>query len=370
MKRFIPLLGISFIVFVFLFGWSRRDRFADLKLPNLPGLERIKTSSGIDIDAIKPALWRVYGKGLFNLSIDDDEDNEWMLFYRYDGGNIGGIIYDPQTTPLGNENVPLPDRPATFVVPYRLLPDYQSFKATGYLGDDKVIYRTAVSDPQAEPIVVDRLLVRGIDHDRTTRFSVFWWIDEKHGYGGAHANTAGWFSLSHDRPDDWERWSDPIADITELWAWEPLHDRANLCRRVHWHLDNGDPEHVLFTRHFVAGEAGDITFCHGQIPEDPAFPEAQVLAYLNDGDGKRLWQHDNDRFPRYENAVVSNIIAPPILDVVKPDEAFPGIPVRVEVDVDFTVDGVAMATRWTVAMIRPETVRDTTHWRIVNVSLR
>lgn len=368
MKRIIPIIGILFIFAIIFFGFRLRDRINNLELPPIPGLEFTAPSLGIDINEIKPSQWQLYNKRLIQLSIDDDEEMEWMMFYLYDGHNIGGIIYDPQPTPLGNEGIALPDQSATFLVPYRLLPDYQFNKTNGYLGDDKVDYRTAISDPSSEPVAPDRLLVRGIDHKRITRFSVFWWISEQFGYGGAHASTSGWFSLSHDQPNDWERWRDPVAPINELWAWEPLHDRSNLCRRLNWHLIEGDK--ALFTRRFEASAASDITFCNGELPADPAFPEAQVLAYIKDGDGKRLWQSDNDQFPRYNSAVVDAISAPLVLDRVSPDEYFYDVPIRVEIDVDFTIAGMPYATRWTVAMVRPDSIRETTRWRIVNVGLR
>jgi len=367
MKKIIVLIGILFIVGIIAF--SARGILGSRKLPSVPGLSGAKSSLNIDLNQIKPATWQAFNKKLIPLSIDDDEDSEWIMFYLYEGHNIGGVIYDPQTTPLGNEKVPIPDQSATFLVPYRLLPDYQFNKTTGYLGDDDIDYRTAIALPNYDPPKIDRLLVRGFENKRITRFSSFWWINEIYGYGGSHVSTSGWLSLSHDDPHDWLLWKNKTADITTLWAWEPLHDRSNLCRRVKWQLIE-ENENDAINRHFQKGPATDITFCNGQTPQEPAFPEAQVLAYLQDGNGKRLLQSDNNRFPRYPHAIIDQIVAPLRLDIASTDAGNSQPTIQVEVDVDFTMDGDLFLTRWTVAMIRPATIKETIHWRIVNVKLR
>ncbi len=364
MRKLVVLLGLGFIVvLVIIYGLPLL--LPDLQLPLLSG----RDSRGIDIDTIKPAAWQRYGRNLVPLNIDEDEDQELILFYTYDGGNIGGVVYDPQTSPLGNESVPLPDQPSTFLVPYQLLPDYSYPKTNGYLGDDRIDYRTAVALPQYSPPRADRLLVRGFRNNNVTRFSVFWWLNENKGYGGAHAYTTGWFSLSYDRPHDWLLWKNKTANITELWAWEPMANRSNLCRRTYWTITESDVNDAG-SRRFERTQPSDITFCNGVIPREPAFPEGQVLAYLHDADPQRLLQPENTRFPKYPGAVVDKITSPEWLSVESGNTDANRGDIFVNVDVDFLLDGNPYATRWTVIMLRPASIRETIHWRITNVALR
>ncbi len=67
-----------------------------------------------------PTVWQA-------INVDDDAGAEYLLFFTYDSGQIGALIYDQQT----GENqvtsrVPLmaPNQPAGTFIPYRLEPNY------------------------------------------------------------------------------------------------------------------------------------------------------------------------------------------------------------------------------------------------------
>ena len=135
-------------------------------------------------------------------------------------------------------------------------------------------------------------------------------------------------------------------------------DRSNICRRVEWRLDG-----VRFVADYTNS---DLMFCSGPpnsekplLLSDPAFPEAQVLAYLLDGKTGR-WQTPEKAFRISQPpATVLRISEPEITD--QPADQ----PVTT-VDVDFIMDNVERHMVWTVAMQSPASINDTVHWRIID----
>ena len=378
MKRLSIVLGLILFLAIILFG-------ARGTLPfqlSIFGQAEPEPPINLASEQIHPRLWKIISRKPDPINIDGDEDTEWLVFYRYDNGNIGGVVYDPQTVPLGMSSVPLPDQPATFLVPYQLLPDYQWYKDSGYLGDDDVEFRTADSmKGEAQP-ASDRLLVRGLRNNYVTRFSSFWWIDSKFGYGGSHISTRGWLSLSHEFPHDWQVWKDKrnFPDITTVWAWEPLGDRSYLCQRHRWQLNpNPDPDSGeaegrfdYFAARFQRDASNDITFCSGAVPEEPAYPEGQVLAYIHDAKRQRLVEayQENELFPQFKGAIVEGISNP---DLPAP-ATLTSEPQTITVDVEVTLkrpeDAQPWTPVWTLIMIRPQNIQDTIQWRIANVAPR
>lgn len=332
-----------------------------------------ETPLTIDIQAIKPAQWQTFGKhGFIKINVDHDNDAEWLFLYRDTGdtNQIGGVIYDAQNQPKGAAAMDASQHAPANLTPYRLMPDYTTGKSRGYLGDDNVEYqavsevsgqakKSEKSKKDAAP-TGDYLQMRGYFRQRTNRFSVFWWLDAQRGYGGTQANTPGWFSLSRENPNEWSLWqSDKKGNgqlISELWAWEPQTDRSNICRRALWRL-TGDKEQN--TMQFIPDyEHSDLVFCKGSPPPaEPAFPEAQVLAYLLDKSQDR-WQENATPTP-FENVMVNHINVPEI----NADTTV------VDVFVDFWADGEPYKMFWKVKMEPPANLRSSTHWRIVSAVL-
>ena len=308
------------------------------------------------------------------MNIDADADDEWLLLYKYDNGLIGGVIYDAQSAPRGDTSMPIPDQTSAYLVPYPLLPDYHSPKTVGYLGDDSVEFKQVYSNPAAEDASApDRLTILGRFRDRVTKVADFWWIDEATGYGGAAAFTPGWFSLSHENPNDWTAWEDGAPYITTVWAWEPQADRSNLCQRKRWDL--ATVVSPTYQQVFLPIEEGDITFCTGAIPTEPVFPEGQTLAYLLDGNRQRLQNPDDPTIRAYQNVVVHRLIYAGSLHDAVGQATTSDVPIQVGVDVDFTASEGEESARlrqmtYYLLMIEPQTIKDTVHWRITNAVVR
>jgi hypothetical protein len=331
-------------------------------------VENHATPLNIDLQEIKPTAWApVEEDGLIKISVDRDKDIEWLFLYRDTGGTnqIGGVIYDAQNQPKGVSGMNTSQQAPAYLIPYRLMPDYTASKSHGYLGDQKVDY-LAVSvktdkkeehPDDSDAIVGNRLQVSGQYHGVPNRFSVFWWMDSKLGYGGALAYTPGWFSLSAENPNDWPEWAGGEHDtkdaIDTIFAWEPQIDRSNICRRVEWRLQGDQDQNTLqFESDY---ENGDLVFCQGSEPAEPAFPEAQVLAYLLDKNKER-WQ-DEKPLVSFNHVSVRDIIAPEITVSTT----------TVGVLVDFLADGALQRMVWQVKMEPPTALKSSVHWRIVDV---
>ncbi len=363
-RTLLALLGILVVIAITYFAFFSGGRPA------------INTPLNVDLDEIKPSHWEPYlDRGLLQINIDHDVEPEWLFLYRdrYGTGQIGGVIYDAQTRPRGDDSAPVPSQVPVYLVPYKLLPDYSATKNQGYFGDTKVAYKTVgdqviltptptpAKTPEAnvQAIQGERLLLQGWFNNLVNRFAVVWWIDEASGYGSALAYTPGWFSLSPIHPYDWEAWEQQPESILSLWAWEPQMDRSDICRVAQWLLEEGpDP---LRTRHFSAlYDEGVLRFCSASIPSEPAFPEGQVLAYLLDGQSYR-WEADNP--PQYSHVRVYAISEPVTTDQPMTRPA-------ATVDVDFQASDGWHSMRWYVEMIPPTSIKDPVRWRIVRAEDR
>jgi hypothetical protein len=375
-RIFAIILGVLFIIFIVFLGMRLRQEQGPLF-----SFGGQSNDLNVNLDEMKPDEWLPYHNdqinGLVRVNIDTkwqdgkvlDAEDEWLLFYRYDlnvdqnVGQLGGVIYDAQNRPRGNDSIAISDQSPAYLVPYRLLPDYHLNKTRGYLGDDGLEYKPIAVDiegvnPQNQEPLTDRLLVRGVNRSRYNRFAIFWWIDEETGYGAAYAYTPGWFSLSSENPSEWSGW-DEGAYIKTLWAWEPRTDRSNLCRRQSWNLSDGDyPQFVpqSDTDPTYARYGGEVTFCNGQPPVEPAFPEAQVLAYLEDWNPARLDAQPRTEIPRYNEIEVFKIESTDAPDANMPPE--------VKVNIDFNSNEGWRTMTWTVRMIPPETIKEAVKWRI------
>lgn len=334
-------------------------------LPTLLARQRI--SMQLDLNAIKPEAWQPV-RGLQRIDLDDDDEDEWLLFYRYDQGAIGGVVYDAQNVPRDRPMVRTPEQAPAYLVPYRLLPDYTRSKSGGYLGDEAVEWKTillsgrppAADRRGTDQPHADRLLVRGRFRERFTRFAQFWWIDAERGYGAAYAATSGWFSLAQDNPNDWTAW-DAGQNIVELWAWVPLADRSDLCRRTPWVWADGTER--LPQQNFRPDELrSDVDFCVGRAPADPAYPEAQVLAFIRYGGDGRWDASAQDRIVRLGEARVWRIA------VVS--ETPQGDTVVATGEVDIIAPGQPQRWWWAAQLLPPTHIRETARWRITGMAPR
>ncbi len=376
-KIFGIILGVLFIVLIVFLGMRLRGN-----KPFNFGNDEI--SLNIDLHEIIPEEWLPYTheeiKGLVRVNIDTrwendkliDGEDEWLLFYHYDldpegvTSQLGGVIYDAQNRPRGIDSIAIPDQSPAYLVPYRLLPDYHLPKTSSYLGDDDVEYKQVAvhikgENPRNQEPLADHLMVRGVNRGRYNRFSIFWWVNEETGYGTAYAYTPGWFSLKEQYPFAvWEAWE--LGDyIQELWSWEPRYDRSNLCRREQWQLTDDEYPQFVPRSAYDQFYHGEITFCNGQPPVAPAFPEAQVLAYLEDWNPKRLSEQPRTEIPHYDKVEVLDISAPPELNNGNPPDELP----EVKVDVDFNTNKGWRAMTWTVQMIKPKDITEAIKWRII-----
>jgi len=356
------LIIVGVILIVFLVVWALR------KTDLLPFGGGSTSTLPTNLAEVMPADW-VAILPLQPVNIDGDDISESTLYYKYDTGQIGGIIYDAQTTPLGNQAVPVPSQSPTYLVPYRLLPDYVGTKTNGYLSDatlewEQVFFDTRQDNKAAITVPRNRLMVRGILNNLVNRFSVFWWIDPQAGYGGATTSTAGWLSLSDTVPNKWEAWNN-LEYIHEVWNWEPLADRSNLCRRSLWVLNDTSATTPPSPPVFVKDPStGDLLFCTGgEMPKSPAFPEAQVLAYLRDGSATRL-DPTYTNAPKFSGAKVFRITAPADLTTVHDNQ------IIVTGEVDFVDNGQRYAMWWAAKMVAPQSVKETVSWEITGLTPR
>lgn len=348
----IVLLVVAILGFFYYLAQRGFDLFAESA-----------STLNIDVRQITPATWTPGPNGLEEVNIDGDPDIEHVLFYTYDGGLWGGMVYDGQNRPRGDTDTTAPNQAPAFLVPYRLLPDYVTTKPSDYLGNDSVVWQDVYvrSDGDlAAPLSVsrDRIQVRGTSSGRITRFSAFWWLEQPRGYGGATASTDGWFSLARDNPNTWTAW-DEQKPIIQLWAWEPMISRSNICRRVPFTLAGG--EQVTPRANFSRNDAAaDLGFCNGSIPADPAYPEAQILGWLLEPNDNRL-SPSATNVPKFTNPQVQILSAPADLN----NEVDGRIVASGEVD--FIAENVANRMQWSAEMQPPANIQDQVHWKILRL---
>jgi hypothetical protein len=265
-----------------------------LRLPRLVGLgclilvallaagcNREESQLPLPLDQLIPTTCRIYTpeeakQSLHPLSIDEDPESEWLLFFYFDNvlpdganGPIGGVIYDAQqnTTEYDPQSIiPFPYQPSAFLVPYRLLPDWRANKGQGYLGNAAVTFELTSFNParDAEDTVYSELVVFGqVAGGVVTRLSIFKWNSQPIGYDVAYFT--GSYSV-----DTGAR--DPDAVVRDITTLDRLNERSNLCKRTIYQRQGNS-----FS--FPVVSQSTIVFCQG-TPTAPTYPEAVVLAWL------------------------------------------------------------------------------------------
>jgi len=165
------ILGVLLIIFIVFLGLRLRQERGPLF-----NFGSTSSDLNINLEEIMPAEWQAYTndqiKGLVRVNIDAsvednvvvDAEDEWMLFYHYDlneakdTSQLGGVIYDAQNRPRGNESIAIPEQSSAYLVPYRLLPDYHLPKTNGYLGDDAVEFQQIAVEIEGAIDVVQQAL--------------------------------------------------------------------------------------------------------------------------------------------------------------------------------------------------------------------
>ncbi|MCS6844636.1 MAG: hypothetical protein NZ528_10020 [Caldilineales bacterium] len=343
-----------------------------LALLVLAGCRDRGTQLPIPMDDLLPTGWRVHrpeGKRqvLQPLSIDGDSEQEWLLFYHFDNvegganGPIGGIIYDAQQDAARYDPqtvIPFPYQPSAFLVPYRLLPDWRFGKGQGYLGNDAVQFEvvSAVTPRRGEESTGQELVVFGKQRGAVTRVSIFRWVSPQEGYASVH------FVGSH-RVEIGPR--EALTLVREVTTFDMLSERSNLCKRTTYQRQ-GD----ALTFNVVSPPA--IVFCQG-TPAEPTYPEAVVLAWLLNSPGAarnalvapgREGQV-NAAGPASVLRVLSLTYDSTAMTLDVGQDAVSRMAVQTTVEVPGPGRRVY---RWTLQERKPQAVRDTSRWLILDVA--
>lgn len=332
-----------------------------LLLTSLLGGCRLPTSSQpelpVPLDKLIPPEWELLpqgrGKlGIQEVSIDDDPESEWLIFFHYDNapngalGPVGGIIYDAQYDASRYDPhgiIPFPYQPSTFLVPYRLLPDWHVGKGQGYLA-----LRTVAWD-QVRTGFGDELIVFG-DGRPGTRLSIFWWQGIDQGYGVSHF--VGTLRVDTDQ-------AEPGQLINRVVTYDRLNDRSNLCKQVVYLRRPG-------THRFTPGPP-TIVFCQG-VPQQPTYPEAVVLAWLLAPRDELLFEGARATLrPKLPPAPPRRVTR--IVYSGEAERSGEGQKARSAELVTTTIDGSAglQTFQWRLEEMRPRFITDTARWRIVDV---
>lgn len=253
------------------------------------------------------------------VSIDGDQDDEFLVFYTYDNsangegdGPVGALIYDFQDTSefvVGQPSLPIPLQPSGNFVPYRLLPSYWEgldgafISPTGGDSARRVVpVRRAPPTPLAPPdsSPYNELVVIGGGGTLT----FVWWRNIFDGYGVTQIRGPAGFRNINDKDNlSMDDWAGEESVINQIDALFPLNgalrsdgrpspgstaaiDRSLLCHVVRYLRAP-----VQTTPSTVAGSVyqEDITynaspkgiqFCRANSPRHPFYPEGVVLQYL------------------------------------------------------------------------------------------
>lgn len=338
----------------------------------LSGCRQEKTQLPLPLEDLMPTEWRIVTpegakEPLQALSIDGDEDKEWLLFFTYDNvgadgaaGPIGGVIYDAQQDAAQYDPqtiVPFPYQPSAFLVPYRLLPDWREGKGQGYLGNTAVGYELTSLAParQEEDTIFNELNVWGKTNGVATRLSIFQWQGLERGYGVAHF--VGSYNVAIN-----ERGPGTVArTITTL---DRLNERSNLCKKTVYRRTPNSFQ-------FPVSEQPTIVFCQG-TPTAPTYPEAVVLAWLLSSDKnvkEGLVKGDSvEAVNRSASSLPGRVVSLTYDSTAGSQGLGQGAVSTVLVTSRLADEmGVTREYLWTLEEKKPQTVKETARWLITQV---
>ncbi len=281
----------------------------------------------IDLKSFLPAAWTPITPPV-QCDFDGDVagDQEWLVLYRYDKsaangyGLIGGVIFTQRVDRVPQDpGIQSAYRPA-FLIPYKLLPDIYSGKGQGYLGEAGAqvrLWAPGTPDRNA-PCRAQEINVFGTNGVYYTRLSVFRWDEASQSYAGQHF--AGSARIT----------PNPVAAgdqqlVTTVTTYDRFDDRSLLCQVRRYDRPGSvalPPASLAFTE---TESAATIDFCYG-APNDPAYPEAVVLAALRSNNPQ---SSATDTSPTGASFLVQNASLPQELSFLR---NAPRDPVRVLVD--------------------------------------
>lgn len=225
----------------------------------LPPTDREQTVAGA-YDHILPAGWEGLGD-LKPINLDGDEQEENLLLFRFDNGQVGALIIegDPATT------ISPPDF---------LLPRY--YDEGGALGQGII----AAPGTPSSAITVTEVSGNSPAREVTifgggTHLTFAWWKGSGRGYGVTQLVAAGGFGV------DWETWGEDPAPLSVVMGYEPLLDyraRSNICEMLLYTRRTDLP--TDFPSIIYSAQPQGLHFCGSVIPAHPVAPEGVVLAYL------------------------------------------------------------------------------------------
>lgn len=277
-----------------------------------------------------PSDWTPVGD-FQEINIDGDPLQEYLLFYTYDNGQAGAVIYDPQLEgeSLGLSPAPAGENPpSSLLVPYRILPSYWSnsgqgmstapdggvgpgsspprlLMGQGFIAPPGTAAEIGVSvkqrpanqaqpseqaqaAPVAEPTVTasatpssaataDELLLQS----GANYMTFVWWRSSQAGYGVAQLFAPG--GLTDIQVANGAAGEGTVEAAVGLY---PYNDRSLLCRRVDFTRTLAATTPAGAYRPDIEFKPTDqgIVFC-GTAPTYPFYPEGVVLAYLKDPSG-------------------------------------------------------------------------------------
>jgi len=240
------------------------------------------------------------------INIDDDLAPEYLLFFTYDNGQVGALIFDQQTGSASVTSptpVPAPNQPVGAYISYRVEPNYWTRSdltdTVGYVAPpgtpSAVITVTQVqrlppdasnlAAGQSNPASVSNELIP-LDNELILFggpdvISVLWWRNAYNGYGITQMAASGGLVRPARQANNDER---PLESVTGLEPETGVLGRSNLCREVRYVRENAtEPIGVVLPVYqspvkYVAQDRG-IAFCQSP-PSFPFYPEGVVLGYL------------------------------------------------------------------------------------------
>lgn len=247
----------------------------------------------VEFEQVLPAGWEPLGRWQ-SVNLDADGDDEYLLFFRFDSGQVGALIYDV---------APAPNASQTYNVSqtYHLLPRY--FDDQGNLGqgviappgmpaDAIAVYQIGTSPINVEldeatptgtaqiegSVAKPELVIWG----GNTHLTLVWWKDNGARESEADGTTGSYGVTQLYAPGgfggvDWQAWQREPSSIQTVAGFYPLEDyraRSYICRLV-LYTRRSDLSGIAFS----ALPQG-LHFCDGTIPANPFAPEGVVLAYL------------------------------------------------------------------------------------------
>lgn len=235
-----------------------------------------------DMKAIIPTEWVPMGE-LIPINVDQDENTEWLLFYRYDlskkrkqseeyAGPIGGVIFDQQIDKTTGISV---------LARHDLLPEIRAGKGQGFLGENKCEVKPYDASGDGKSDNGDlAVLGYGYGPSSPTYLSIFHRKDDvDQGYK---------FQLvGHFYGDGGIRMEPAIekpSALRKVIVNTRLNERSLISKRA---VFNRQDDHNGNVQYNLDENENSLVFTYG-IPENPYYPEAAVLAYyqlMNEGNG-------------------------------------------------------------------------------------